>query len=474
LYAERSKGRVLLDVLTNGGRVNVTKAMSVRETAEEQRLNRTIVGLNDRIRSENLKPAPEAGLLKNLEVRLNSARIEYEHFQNVLYTTHPELRIQRGHTPALMLDTIASFVTHKETAFLEYVVTKESAFLFVITKEDQVGNLNLRMYPLNVKGSDLVKKASRFRQLMADRHPIFSALSLELYDLLIKPAEAQLQGKRTLCIIPDGALWHVSFQALQSKAGQFLLEDYAVYYTSSLGVLREMAKPGSGSAKDARPSLIAFGNPIAGKEWVAGLRGANRGKNFDPLPEAEVEVMALEEMFGRANSKVFIGAKANEPNFKSLAPAYDTIHLATHGVLDDRHPLYSYLLLAKADGEVVKEDGLLEAREIINMNIGADLVVLSACETARGRVGAGEGIIGMSWAFFIAGSRTTVVSQWKVSSASTSKLMVNFYRHLKSAPSREGRTKATALRLAALELMKDERYRHPFYWAGFVMIGSNE
>ncbi len=79
----------------------------------------------------------------------------------------------------------------------------------------------------------------------------------------------------------------------------------------------------------------------------------------------------------------------------------------------------------------------------------------------------------MSWAFIIAGCRTTVVSQWKVSSAGTSKLMVNFYRRLKSEPSREGGTKASALRLAALELMKEQQYRHPFYWAGFVMIGSN-
>ncbi len=94
-------------------------------------------------------------------------------------------------------------------------------------------------------------------------------------------------------------------------------------------------------------------------------------------------------------------------------------------------------------------------------------------EIIHGRVGAGEGVIGMSWAFIVAGCRTTVVSQWKVNSAGTSKLMVDFYQHLKFEPFREGGTKANALRLAALELMKDQRYRHPFYWAGFVMIGSN-
>lgn len=108
------------------------------------------------------------------------------------------------------------------------------------------------------------------------------------------------------------------------------------------------------------------------------------------------------------------------------------------------------------------------------MDIRAELAVLSACETARGRIGAGEGVIGMSWAFFVAGSRTTVVSQWKVNSASTAQLMVNFYRQFKSETVQGKGTKANALRLAALELMKDGHYRHPFYWAGFVMVGSNK
>ena len=324
-----------------------------------------------------------------------------------------------------------------------------------------------------MKGGDLVKKANKFRQLMADRNPVYADLSRELYELLIKPAEGQLQGKRTLCIIPDGSLWDVPFQVLQSKAGRYLIEDYAVYYAPSLSVLREMVKPESGRAEDAPPSIIAFGNPVLGKEAVASLREAKRGETFDPLPEAEVEVTTLGRLFGREQSKVLVGASANEQRFKILAPAYQRIHLATHGVLDNLHPLYSYLLLAKANGADAGDDGLLEAREIMNMDIRADLAVLSACETARGRLGAGEGVIGMSWAFFVAGIRTTVVSQWKVNSASTSKLMVSFYHHLKSAPSREGGTKAKALRLAALELMKDQRYRHPFYWAGFVMIGSN-
>ena len=130
--------------------------------------------------------------------------------------------------------------------------------------------------------------------------------------------------------------------------------------------------------------------------------------------------------------------------------------------------MFSYLTLAQTAGDP-NEDGLLEAREIINMDLRAELAVLSACQTARGWVGAGEGVIGMSWALFVAGVPTTVASQWKVDSASTTSLMIDFHRRLTARPTN---AKAEALRQAALGLLRSERYRHPFYWAGFVMIGD--
>jgi CHAT domain-containing protein len=108
------------------------------------------------------------------------------------------------------------------------------------------------------------------------------------------------------------------------------------------------------------------------------------------------------------------------------------------------------------------------------VDLHADMVVLAACETARGRVGAGEGMIGMSWAFFVAGSPTTVASQWKVESASTTELMLAFHRNLKSHLDAKGTqlSKARALQLASLKLLRSPEYRHPFYWAGFVLVGD--
>ncbi|HZF39053.1 MAG TPA: CHAT domain-containing protein, partial [Blastocatellia bacterium] len=164
-------------------------------------------------------------------------------------------------------------------------------------------------------------------------------------------------------------------------------------------------------------------------------------------------------------------ADAREDRIKAEAPQARVLHFATHGILDNASPMYSHLALAQGDKN---EDGLLEAWELMQMDLKADLVVLSACETARGRFGAGEGMIGLSWAMFIAGVPSTLVSQWKVESASTRDLMIGFHRQALAspAPAKSKATKAEALRQAALKLMKNPETNHPFYWAGFVLVGD--
>ena len=132
----------------------------------------------------------------------------------------------------------------------------------------------------------------------------------------------------------------------------------------------------------------------------------------------------------------------------------------------------SYVLLTKTEDET-ENDGLLHAHEIIDLNLDADLAVLSACETGIGRISPGEGVIGMSWAFLVAGARSVVVSQWRVNSASTSRVMKDFYQAMARQNDLKGLNKSQALREASLSLLKDRRYRHPFYWAGFVLVSNN-
>jgi CHAT domain-containing protein len=137
-------------------------------------------------------------------------------------------------------------------------------------------------------------------------------------------------------------------------------------------------------------------------------------------------------------------------------------------VLNDVNPLYSYLVLARGG----KDDGMLEAREILGQDLRAQLAVLSACETARGQVRYGEGLIGMSWAFLAAGTPATLVSQWKVESGSTSRLMVAFHRRFAGVDSTAWNGKAQALQQAMLQVQYLASYRHPVYWAGFTIIGD--
>ena len=180
----------------------------------------------------------------------------------------------------------------------------------------------------------------------------------------------------------------------------------------------------------------------------------------------------LGELYGARESAVYMGAAARESRFKQEAGRYRIVHVATHGYLDDTSPMYSYVRMAESGG--AGEDGLLEAREIANLDLKADLTVLSACETARGHVGAGEGVIGLAWSLFVAGSPASLVSQWKVDSASTGELMLEFHKRyrgkLRDPASRM--TTANALRQASLTLMRQSRYSHPFYWAGFVVVGD--
>lgn len=471
LYAERAKGRALLDYLSDGG-AQVARTLSAKDQREERELNQAIGDLNHQVLSARLQASSDAARLNQLESRLHAARLRYASFQDLLQVASAESNPLHGYLPTLTQSSLDDLIKDDQTAYLEYVVTKERVFLFVLTKGGSQ-RADLRIHTINIEEAELTQLVSDYQRMMGDRIPTFAALSRRLYELLLKPAESQLQGLRALCIIPDGPLWNAPFQAIQGRNGRYVIEDYAVHYAPSLSVLAKLAQRDIDPKRGRIPSLLALGNPLAGGQTVARLQESNRGGAFDPLPEAESEVKALAQMFDPARSKVFTGTHADEMTFKSSAADYDILHLATHGILDGRHPLYSYLLLAKPTGDT-NDDGLLEAREIMRLNLRADLAVLSACETARGRIGAGEGVIGMSWAFFVAGCRTTVVSQWQVNSPSTAKLMGVFYRHLRPGVAESGKTKDKALRLAALELMKDARFRHPYYWAGFVMIGSNK
>jgi CHAT domain-containing protein len=442
-YVERSKARTLFDVLA-GGRADITKAMSEDERGQETLLNRGISRLNELILRESQRETPDRKRLTDLAVQLEKARNEQRSFEIALYAEHPQLKVQRvAFQPAAPRDLMAA-VPDSHTALLEFSsIGDQSTYLFVITRAPaSAAEAQLKLYKLPVQKDSLERNVARFREQVATRDLDYRKLAISLYRDLIEPAADQLRGKTTLVVVPDGVLWKLPFQALESSPDHYLIEDCAIFYTPSFSVLHEMQKLHE-VRKLAQPRLLA----------VEAVR----------LPSAEREVDGLRQVYGPEKITVFSAADADADSIKREARNYQVLHLAAHGVFENRNPMNSYLVLAKAGKP---EAGVLEARTMMDLDLRADMVVLSGCETGRGDTGSGEGLIGMSWALFIAGSPTTVASQWKVESDSTSELMLDFHRNLHRV------TKAKALQEAALEVMKKPEYRHPFYWSGFVLMGE--
>jgi CHAT domain-containing protein/Tfp pilus assembly protein PilF len=466
--AEQAKARMLLDVMRSG-RIRIDKAMTAQENEQEHKLVSRLAFLNVQLSAEKAKSAANAARVTQLNADLDQARLEYRGFQTALYAAHPELQVERGDSPPISLAQTATLLPDPGTALIEFVVTDEAVYLFVATKGTKAGSPQLTAYTLAVTAKELAARVDGFRKQLATRDPDYGKSAHELYRLLLRPARVALAGKTRIVIVPDGPLWELPFQAFQPAAGHHLLEDAAISYAPSLTVLLEMVR--RHGARSEAQRLLALGNPAFSKQDAdrmitqASLAPNDHALRDLPvdLPNARHEVAALSRLYGPAHSAIYTGAAATEQTFKADAGKYDVLHLATHGVFDNRNPMYSHLLLV-GPGTSGDDDGLLEAWEVVNLNLKADLVVLSACETARGKASGGEGLIGMSWAFFVAGSPSLVASQWKVDSASATQLMVNFHRGLRYPTGLPGIStpKARALQRAALQVMKTPQYRHLF------------
>jgi len=256
------------------------------------------------------------------------------------------------------------------------------------------------------------------------------------------------------------------------RNARFLLEDYQISYVPSASVLNSQLKK---EYVYTPYDLLALGNPdysgldvkdtlsLSSPAYIRGL------KNLQPLPHAQTEVIQISKILSTLKSKIFVNEYASEENFKAFAKNSRILHLATHFMTNDREPLYSKIALA--NDSTSKEDGFLQPFEIFNMQLNADLVVLSACNTALGEISKGEGIIGVTRAFQYAGIPSLLVSQWNVDDKATSIIMTSFYTYLK-----EGFSKNKALQQAKLDYLKSAKgkFNNPFYWAPFILIGNPE
>lgn len=298
----------------------------------------------------------------------------------------------------------------------------------------------------------------------------------ELYTLLIAPVRTDLPapvGSR-LTIIPHGPLSGLSFAGLLSPQGRYLVEDYEIHYAPSVSLLVIAGtKPRRDKALGRKYLLVA--DPIL---WPA----AAGQKTLPRLPAAQSEVRGIAKRLPAGDSTLLIGADATESAFRSAVRGKRVLHLATHAIVNSGEPPDSYLLLA-GDGSSSTNDGRLTAEEIYGLDLDADLVVLSACRTGAGTGSlGGEGIANLARAFFYAGSSSLMVTLWDVEDTASSELLKRFYQDW---PGKQD--KSAALRRAQLSLIRALREgkvhaqtpagpvtlpEHPFFWAGFILIGE--
>lgn len=363
------------------------------------------------------------------------------------------------------------------TVLIFYSVGEAETLLFAIGAAD-FPSPGWTAVSLPVGAAQLGRRVEAFRQaLIGDRNDTAaqSRQGKALYDLLVRPAEPLLQEARRILVSPDGPLHTLPFAALV-RDGRYLIEWRPLHFALSASAYAEIrdGRPSPGGDR-SRMRLVAIGEPsdqqLSRKEAAAipdrDRRRALR-KGLAPLPSSRAEVEAIARLFPQA--RLFLGREATEEQAKAAARGADLLHIAVHGLLDERAPMSSALVLSFPERPIPGEDnGLLEAWEVMELPLEADLVVLSACNTALGREFGGEGLVGMTRAFQYAGARSVLATLWEVTDRSTPGFMVRFYEGL-----RAGMPKDEALRAAQLSQLGEGRGSRPFYWAAFQLYGDWE
>jgi tetratricopeptide (TPR) repeat protein len=374
------------------------------------------------------------------------------------------------------------------------------------------------------KNDALEKLINFYRSLLTNTLPENEQprreIARALYDFLIKPMLPQIQGKKDLIIIPDGVLGFLPFETLIDEEGKYLIESYNITYAQSMGVMQLI---NNRTYKEDRKPFLAFGGAVYDEityetdmiENTAQLDALKKNitlamantrsvteayaslgiAQMSNLPGTLSEVKALAGIV--PGTDMLTGEKVSEDEVKSLSASgklaeYKVIHFATHGVVVPEFPELSALVLSQFKDKSGKEDGFLRMGEIAKLKLNADFVNLSACETGLGKIYGGEGVVGLTQSFLIAGANGLSVSLWQVDDQSTMMFMVGVYQlveqkgmsysqainemkrtFIRGQVSMDTFEPSRGITVASLDKAKSGKLSHPFYWGPFVYYGRN-
>ncbi len=350
--------------------------------------------------------------------------------------------------------------------FVEYFMGEDHAYRIQVSNDDlqlhQLGPLDT----LHVHLDRWIALQQEINDILKDPEELIRQSDLHaeaLYGYLFADMEEDLASAKNLIIVGDQKLGYLSFDALvnpgKNGLDRYLIFDHSIRYAYSGTQFAHMLDPFlfddiafAGFAPTYSNEETDLKNLLVSRLY--------RGGNFN-LPGARAEVERIQEISG---GEIFIDNNATEQAFKKNVSHYDVLHLSLHGVIDDEDPLFSKLVFAPTD---TIDDGFLNVHEIYPLNLDADLVVLSACNTGQGKIEQGEGIMSLSRAFSYAGSPRMIASLWKADDVTTSDIMVKFYQEMD-----KGLSIHEALRQAKLSFLQDQKvetFRHPYFWSAFVL-----
>ncbi len=416
--------------------------------------------------------------IKLYQQYLSDTRLQLANFQEQLEQDFPKYHSLKYGGESSSIAEVQAKLLEEETAFVEYFIGDSAAYVFVITSSAA------DLIQLEASNS-LQQKTTAVHKLLLNpytfrqdaKNTLFSYQNKanDLYQAILQPVTASFTTPiERLVIVTDEFLHAIPLEALTKTTTTieginfmqlpFVLYDYSLQYAYSANLLLKNQE--RQMELSSNTECLAFAPPYQGTDTV-GKRGSfAQLRSTGKLEGTAREIQAIAQYF---NGHFDFGKTATERQFKANAHQFGILHLAMHGIPDLENPNFNHLKFSDLEADSL-EDNLLHHYEIANLDLQAQLAVLSACETGVGKYEKGEGVYSLARSFMYAGVPSVVMSLWKVSDYSTSHLMPLFYENLS-----EGQSKEMALRGAKIRFLEEAKleHRHPFYWSAFVLLGDN-
>jgi len=468
--SERARARILLDTLREANadiRQGVAPELLDRERSVQASLNAKEMM---RIQMMGSKQTPQQAA--EIEKAVRDLTIQYEQIHTQILQQSPRYAALNFPKP-LTVAEIQKEVLDEDTLLLEFALGDERGFLWVVSRS----GLESIILP---KREDVEDAARALYDGLKDSGASPPEAGKRLSQLLLGEVAPKLGNKRLL-IVADGALQYVPFAALPDPAfpDQPLVVNHEIVNAPSASTLAVLRRESSGR-KAAPKALAIMADPVFNLDdsRVTSARLAAKSLPADRtieihvarLPGTRREAAGIAALIPESERKLALDFDASRATLSSHEmDQYRMLHLATHGLLNSEHPELSGVVLSMVDRQGHKEDGFVRLNEIYNLKLSADLVVLSACQTALGKDIRGEGLVGLTRGFMYAGAPRVVASLWKVDDRATAELMKRFYGAMLGA---ENLRPAAALRQAEIAMWKTKGWESPHYWAAFTLQGE--